>query len=252
MGGWQLTDYWADTKAAAAAGKPAVAGTAAGAGGTAIGAVTGFLTANPILAMIAAELGTQVLGRLFGGTSPFEQAAGQQLGATGALLPQLQRQAAGLPTAATAGQMRQIGQAQTRAQQSYAASAQRAGIAGTTPARAQQGRLQAAGVEAMGGILGQAQLTAQQQLIGLRGQAMTAQQQIEMQELQARQQFMSGLGAFMAMYRQNKGNALWEEMFGLVRDSYLQQRQVLRTMMAREPTAPRTRFPPAEPSPFTP
>ncbi len=218
-----LTGLWQGMKAGgtAAGAAPAAAGTAA-AGGGILSGITGFLTANPLLAALAAVQGVKTIGGFLSGPSPYEQAASQQLGIGGPLISQLQQQAAGLPTAATEAQMRQLGQVQTGAQQSYAASARRQGIAGTTPARAQQGRLQAAGIEARAGLLGQAQTSAQQQLGGIYGRGLTAQAQVEAQRRQADQQFYAGLAEFMQYYRANKGEPLAEQALEL----FLQQAQL--------------------------
>lgn len=184
-----------------------------------IQAILPFLANNPLAAAVAGQLATSVLGGLFGGESPFEQATGQFLQAGQDLIPQLQRQAAGLPTAATRAQMGQLQQQATRAGQSFAASAQRQGIGGgrTTPGRAQQGRVQAAQLQAQGNILGQAQLTAQQQLLGIGSQGLRAQAGIEQGELAGKQQFLGGIADFMAWYRQNKNDQLTSDMFELLR-----------------------------------
>lgn len=179
----------------------------------AIPAALGFLAENPLLAAIGGQAATSILGGLFGSTSPFEQASQQALQAQQQLIPQLQRQAAGLPTAATRAQMGQLQQSATRAGQSFAASAQRQGIAGTTPSRAQQGRVQAAQIQGQANILGQSQLAAQQQLLGIGAQGFAGQQQIEAGELAGKQQFLTGLGDFMAWYRQNKDSQLGRDMF---------------------------------------
>ena len=182
-------------------------------------AILPFLANNPLAAAIAGEVAMRGLGGLFGGESPYEQAAGQYLQAGQQLIPQLQRQAAGQPTAATQAQMGQLQQQATRMGQSYAASAQRAGIGGgrTPPGRAQQGRVQAAQLTAQGNILGQAQLSAQQQLLGIGAQGFRAQAGIEQAELAGKQQFLTGIADFMAWYRQNKNDSLTQEMFDLLR-----------------------------------
>ena len=181
-------------------------GAAAG-GGTAAGAGLGVgaaLTSNPILKAILVNLGaqgvTELLGSVFGGTSPAEQAAGQMTGIGQQLIPQLQAQAAGQPTAATQAQQRQLQQATTRMQQSYSASARRSGMGAPTlgggqptVSRAQQGRFQAAQIGAMGDIMGRSQLAAQQQLGGLYGQGLEMQRQMEMQESAARGEAVSNL-----------------------------------------------------------
>jgi hypothetical protein len=156
---------------------------------------------DPITQAILAQVGGQIVGSLFesiSGPSAGEQAIGQQLGIGQTLIPQLQAQAAGRPTAATQAQMGQLRQQGTRMQQSYAASAQRQGIAGTTPARAQQGRLQAATLQGMAGVLGQAQVSAQQQLGGLYGQGLSYQRQVEAQRAGGQQQLAGSIASIMA------------------------------------------------------
>ena len=178
-------------------GLPGIIGGAAGGG-------LGALTGNPILMAILTNLGaqaaTELMGTVFGSTSPAEQAAGQMTGIGQQLIPQLQAQAAGLPTAATQAQQRQLQQATTRMGQSYAASARRSGMGSPTlgggqptPSRAQQGRYQAAQIGAMGNIMGQSQIAAQQQLGGLYGQGLEMQRGIEMQESAARGEAVSNI-----------------------------------------------------------
>jgi hypothetical protein len=183
-------------------GLPGIIGGAAGGG-------LGALTGNPILTAILVDLGaqaaTELLGSVFGGTSPAEQAAGQMTGIGQQLIPQLQAQAAGQQTAATQAQQRQLQQATTRMQQSYGASARRSGLGAPTlgggqptVSRAQQGRFQAAQVGAMGDIMGRSQIAAQQQLGGLYGQGLETQRGIEMEEMAARGRAVSGLSQLMA------------------------------------------------------
>jgi hypothetical protein len=176
---------------------------AAGAGLAPIGAAAGGgLLSSPIIQAILGTVGGNLLGGLFGGgQSPFEENVAQRLGITQQLIPQLQAQAAGQPTAATRAAGMQLSQQMKRLQQSYAASAQRQGIAGTTPARAQQGRLQAAKVQGMAGIMGASQIAAQQQLGQLAAGAPAQQFQIEQQRRQQKREFLTGIGQVMAEYR---------------------------------------------------
>lgn len=129
---------------------------------------------------IAAELISRGMSKLFDEQSPYEQQLGQQMGIGQQLLPQLQAQAAGRPSIASRAQEQRITQLQGRAQQSYAASArsQAGGLGvGATPARAQQGRLQAAGMQAQVAGMGALQQSAQAQLGGMYQQAMPLAQQ---------------------------------------------------------------------------
>ena len=175
---------------------------------------------GPILASVATEVGYNMLSGLLGGNSPYASATQQQLAIGNTLIPQLQRQAAGLPTMATRAQMRQLNSQITRAQQSYAASARRQGLAQyglTTPARAQQSRLRAAGIEAQANLLGNAQQTAQQLLTGLYGQGYAGQAALEAQQAAQREKQISGIGAylgrFMQAYKQNSEDPRWQEAF---------------------------------------
>lgn len=181
---------------------PGIIGTGAGAG---IGALMGNPILGAILANIGAQAATELIGSVFGRQSPAEAAALQATAAGRQLIPQLQAQAMGQPTAATEAQMRQLRQAGTRMQQSYAASARRAGMGAPTlgggqptVSRAQQGRLQAAQMGAMGDILGRSQIAAQQQLGGIYGAGLQTQRQIEMEEMAARGRAVSGLAQMMA------------------------------------------------------
>ena len=107
-------------------------------------------------------LGTKAVSRLldsFGGASPGEEAIEQQLQAGRSVIPQLQAQALGMPSAATQAAGANVNEAVNRAMQSYGASQRRqTGTVQTTPARAQLGRLQAAGVRGIADVRGQAQI----------------------------------------------------------------------------------------------
>lgn len=172
--------------------------------GGGIGAGLGALTGNPIISAILMSVGSQaatsLLGSLFGGQSPAEAAALQSTEAGRQLIPQLQAQARGEPTAATEAQQRQLQQATTRMQQSYAASARRSGLGAPTlgggqptVTRAQQGRFQEARLGAMGDIMARSQVAAQQQLGGMYAQGLQTQRQIEMQESAARGEAISNI-----------------------------------------------------------
>jgi len=169
------------------------------------------LLANPVVQQVLAMLGGQMIGSLFGGgQTPFEQSTAQGLAARTQLMGQLQAQAAGQPTAATRAQSRQLSAQINRLQQSYAASAQRGGTAGTTPARAQQGRLQAAKVEGLANIMGQSQINAQQQLGQLVGAAPQQQYLAEVQRRQARKEFLGGIGQIITEARMQESEGLMD------------------------------------------
>ena len=173
--------------------------------------VVGELLNSPLGKTLAQFSGAAAISKLMGmieGPSPYEQAAQQQLGIGKTLIPQLQAQAAGQPTAATQAQMGQLSQEVNRLQQSYGASATRGGMGGPvgggglpTASRAQQGRYQASKVQAMGGIMGQSMTSAQQQLGGFYSQGMQMQGTLEMEQRQARSQALSDIGD---LYAENK------------------------------------------------
>jgi hypothetical protein len=200
---------------------------------------------DPITQAILAQVGGQIVGSLFesiSGPSAVEQAIGQQLGIGQTLIPQLQAQAAGRPTAATQAQMGQLRQQGTRMQQSYAASAQRQGIAGTTPARAQQGRLQAATLQGMAGVLGQAQVSAQQQLGGLYGQGLSYQRQVEAQRAGGQQQLAGSIASIMANREQLRSLELESEAD---KEQWMWLQNILKSLVGQQgtPGTPQTQTP---------
>ena len=181
------------------------------AAGTALAPATGgaSLLASPILQMILGQAGGNFLASLLGGgQTGFEGATQQSLGARQQLIGNLQQQAAGQPSAASRGLDLQIGQAQNRLQQSFGASAQRGGTAGTTVARAQQGRLQAAGLQAKTIAQGQLQSSAQQQLAGLTGRAPEQQFLAEAQRRQYRKEFLGGFAGLVTKARRQDQEGL--------------------------------------------
>ena len=182
----------------------------------ALAAAGTLLAENPLLAAGATNLGYSLFQGLFGGQSELEQLAAQQTGIGQTLIPQLQQAAAGQPTAATQAQMGQLRQESRRMGQSYAASAQGRGVAGTTPSAAQQGRFQAAEIQGRAGIMGQSQLFAQQQLAQIYGQGAQTQFQAEQLKRQAKLDFTEGIGQFMGWYRQNQQDEQTQRMFKIV------------------------------------
>lgn len=159
------------------------------------GAAGGSLLGSTLIQQLLGQFGGMIFqGLLGGGQSPFEQQAASDLQARQGLIGQLQQQAAGQPTAGTRAASRQLSSQVQRAQQSFAASASRQGIAGTTPARAQQGRLQAAKIEGMGNIMGASQIAATQQLSGLLSGAPRQQMLAEVQRREAQSGFLSMIG----------------------------------------------------------
>lgn len=193
-----------------------------GAAGGALAPATGgaSLLASPIIQMILGQVGGNFLaGLLGGGQTGFEGATQQSLAARGQLIGDLQQQAAGQPSAASRGLDLQIGQAQNRLQQSFGASAQRAGTAGTTVARAQQGRAQVAGLQAQTIARGQLQLSAQQQLGQLTGRAPEQQFLAEAQRIQQRKEFLGGFAGLLTKARRQESAGLLDPRFQQVIDA---------------------------------
>jgi hypothetical protein len=170
----------------------------------AIPAALAFLADNPLIASQLAGVGYGIISRLTGSETPLRETAAQQVAVGEQLIPQLQAQAKGQPTVATRAQMAQLQQQANRAQQSYGASARRQGISGTTPARAQQGRIQAAQQQALGNLLGQSQLAAQQGLMSIYSQGTANQLAAEEFEYQREQDFGKGFARSMSWYREQK------------------------------------------------
>lgn len=190
----------------------------------ALAAIGPWMANNPLWAGVISNLGYDLLQKIFPWPkSPYEQMATQQMGIGRTLIPQLQRQAAGLPTEATRAQMQQLKSESNRMRQSYGQSARAAGLVGTsqtTPARAQQGRLQAAQLQVYGSLLGQAQQSAQQQLGGLYESGIAAQREIELLKQQKKAEFLSTLGDFMKYYKTNKQDPLVQEMYEFLRNQF--------------------------------
>lgn len=186
-----------------------------GAGASTIGNAVGTLgtlgklgafAGSPFGMLLLSQLATPLLGRIFGGASATDKALQQQVDIGKTLIPQLQQQAAGGQTPATKAQSAYLNQQINRNMQSQAASASRSmpsrgQFAQTTPGRAAQGRLQAARLEGLAGIMGQSQLAAQQQLASLYQGGMAQQAQQEQTNLQARAQVGTWLGQLAAMQK---------------------------------------------------
>lgn len=176
---------------------------------------------NPLVQAIIAQLGAQAVSSLItGGPTPFQEAIQPGLAVGEPLTRQLQREAAGLPTAATRGQMAQVRQQGQRMAQSFATSARRSGLLGpvqATTSRVQQGRIQAATAQAMVPELGRQQRFAQQQLGTMYGQALGAAERVEAAESQGLANFMTGLANFMAFRNASRGDPQSEEFMSLLR-----------------------------------
>jgi hypothetical protein len=215
--GANVTNAWAKTKQAYGVGgsgmsssgwgamgkqaQPMLKGLGVNAGGMGLGALLG----NPLIGMILSNVGASLLERIFGGgNSPYEQMQAQQMEALKQQMPIIQAQAAGRPSAATQNQLAQLRQATTRAQQSYASTALGRNSGQSTPAKATQMRFRTAETQAMGDILGNAQLAAQQQLIGLGAAGAAGMRDIELQEAANRRQIYSDIASIMAGYRESQ------------------------------------------------
>lgn len=125
---------------------------------------------DPITLATLVSIGLKLserVGGMFEGPSAAERALEQQVGIGQQLIPELQRQAGGGTTPALQASERRLQEEATRAGQTYAASARRRGVAGTIPATAQQGRIQAGMIRGLADIRGSAAQSAQQQLAGL-------------------------------------------------------------------------------------
>ena len=190
-------------------------------------AVIGGLSAfaqTPLGQMIMSQLATSVFGNLFGGgSSPYDQAAQQQMGIGKTLIPQLQQQAAGMPTAATRAQGNYLNQQVTRNMQSTAASASRAMPSGrqygqTAPARAAQNRLQGARIEGMANIMGQSQMNAQNQLSQLYQGGMASQAGVETANLAARTRVGQQIGQIMALMGDGQANEQDTELYNMIKN----------------------------------
>jgi hypothetical protein len=184
---------------------------------------------QPLLSMIFAQQGAKLLSNIFQTPdTPMQGALGGTNQAFQQLLPQLQQQAMGIPSMATQNTVRNLGTEINKAQQSYAASMQRASpgmISPTTPVRAGQGRLQEARIQGTADILGQAQQNAQNALLNIYGQSLPYQQQTEMQARQDQQALYAGIGSLWNDYKSSQNDPEFVQTFkplmqGLIR--YLQ------------------------------
>lgn len=211
-----LTNTWSGIKTGYGIGAGA---SAAGAGG--IGAMLGTLgafAASPLGMMLISSVGMPLLGKLFGGETATDKALQQQVNIGQSLIPQLQQQAAGMPTATTRAQSNYLNQQINRAMQSQAGSASRAMPSGrqfaqTSPARSAQGRLQGARIQGMADIMGQSQLSAQQQLASLYQGGMATQAQMQQANLQSRSNVGNFIGQLMSMRNSGQLDATDQKIY---------------------------------------
>jgi hypothetical protein len=185
--------------------------------GAAVAAAPTLATFGKMLAMnLGLEFGTNLIGSITGGTSPYEANVRQQAGIGQSLIPQLQAQAMGHRTAASDAIMRQVRQNTTSAQQSYAAGAT-ARQQGGTPVAANLDRYRQAETQTLGNVLGQQQASAQSQLANIYQTGVQAQGVLEQMEYQAKGQFMAPFMQFLGQYSVNKADPQFQRMYDLIR-----------------------------------
>ena len=212
------TMAWANTRQNYGLGKATPS--TAGAIGGAAGGLAGFMSGNPILGFVLSQVGAAALERMLGGgASPYEQMQKQQMMALKQQLPTIQAQAAGQPSPATQAQIAQLRQSTTRAQQSYGSTALGRGVGQSTPTKATQARFRQAETGAIGDIMGQAQMGAQQQLMQLGVAGTAGLQAQQMQAQQNRQQIYGDLAELMGEWQASKsGNQQLDPMAKQVYD----------------------------------
>lgn len=170
----------------------------------------GFLAsagARELLKMLAVSAGSDVLaglGEAIRGKSPYETMMTNQADYMNQMLPDLANEARGIPSMATRNAMRESSQDINRYQQSYMASNQRANPGAktmTTPARAGGGKFETMKQEANRGILGQAQVGARNQLLGLGQNAQTMVGLAEERRQLRRDEFNTNISDFLGFHR---------------------------------------------------
>lgn len=178
-------------------------------------AVLGKLATDPVWGSLLAQMGTGLVNRFLGlgGQAPYEEANQARLQAGMSALPELQRAAAGLPTASSDALMRQVRREGTAMQQSMAASARGSGMLGGTPQggpiyRAQSERIQAANQEALAQRLGQHQMQAQQTLMGQLQPAIQYGNLFANQDLQDEVSVKGSLGRLGRKFAENPNDQL--------------------------------------------
>lgn len=178
---------------------------------------------------IIGERGFSALIDRFTPPSPAEQALQQQVEAGQSVIPTLQAQARGEPTAGTRAIEQRIGTLTSRAQQAYGASARRAsGTAVGTPSRAQAGRLQAAGIQTLGQELGASQRYATGVLAGMGAGAPAQLAGLEAQRGAAYSSMIGDIGTIYGEYQNMKqanerddfADSMYKEILSLFRSAY--------------------------------
>ena len=131
-------------------------------------------------------------------------------------MPELYSQAMGKPGAATQQAYKNLSAEANKLQQSYAGSMQRANPTMTslpTPVREGQARFGEAKLKGYADILAQGQQNAQNQLMGVYGQAMPQQQAMEMQNRADKQNMFKGLTGLLGEYKNLQQDAQAKSMF---------------------------------------
>lgn len=172
---------------------------------------------DPVTIATLAYTGYKIGSGIYGAVteSPAERAVRQQLASRQQLIATLTPQAQGQPTAISRASESALRQATQRYMQSYGASARQAGISGTTPARAQQGRIQAASQQALVQQRGQLALGAQQQIGALTAGSLQTQIDLENAEFAAKNTFYQSLGE---LFGRQTGGTLDPELMELLNE----------------------------------
>jgi len=191
------------------------------------GGVLASLMAHPLWGNVISQIGGTALQGILGTELPYGQYAQEQLQAISGMLPELQQAAAGQPTAASKAIKEQVKTEGRGFQQSYAQGARKAGMVGglpggTTPYRAQQGRVQAATEGAMIQRLGQYQQGAQQTLAGMAPTAFQHAGIQEMTDMKSREAMMGFMGDFNKTYFDNQYDPQYRKMIDFLEKYYFQ------------------------------
>ena len=207
----------------AAIGFGAKAG-AALAGHTSIQAALASLLGNPVWGGIFAQKGAEFLEGIFSPPTPYEQVTKQSLQASADVIPELQAQARGQRSPATQAITRQVRREGTRAGQSFAQGARRAGLVGgapggTAPYRAELSRIESGAQEALLQRLGQSQTDALNTLYSGLGGAIGKRKSQTAAREQGRSNFLAQLGDWVRDYKtKGAGDPRDDEMFELIRE----------------------------------
>jgi hypothetical protein len=223
-------------------GLPIAANVAGNAVAPGLGTVLGGMLKHPLWGAILGKMGSGIIGRFLGDELPYGQFAEEQLSAINQMLPELRTAAAGQPTAASRAITDQVQTAVNRSQQAFATGARRAGTVGglpggTAPYRAQQGRVQVAGQQALRQELGANQRAAQQTLAGLAPTAFQHAGITQMSALQRSDDLMGALGRMNRQYLQNQFDPQFQKMMEFLR-AYLFETAGQETEPRQTPTVP--------------